>query len=496
MLQNKILKRSLVIFLLAVLTASLFYTFSLFTEVKTREAENAKIWIHTVEQQRKLISELQVLFEGLEYEEEKKLRLWAKAVKRLPQISNVDADFNIVFDLVRNNETIPAILTDLSGNILYHRNTNGDSIENLERQLSVMRRTYKPIQLDLPDGSTNLLFFGESQIHQDISCVFDDLLNSYLHDIEHNIVSAPVLYMDSAQTEVLAYGNLDKLNTPNRQALSNEEKIAYIQTSTSPLYVGEEVLFLKETNLLFKIKFFPIVFLILVSGFALVFYFYLKTSERFEQNTLWVGMSKETAHQLGTPISSLMAWNEVLKDEFESNQAFNEIQKDIDRLELIADRFSKIGSIPKLETCDLEEEVRTVVSYMRPRISPHVDIQVSSLGNAIPVALNHQLMSWVVENLMKNAVDAMSGKGSLDIKLFCQEDRAIVEVTDTGVGIKKSRFRKIFRAGYSSKKRGWGLGLALVKRIVEEYHNGKIYVKESVEGKGATIRMEFHLKTS
>ena len=215
MLHNKILKQSLVVFLLVVLTASLFYTFNLFTEVKNREKENAKIWIHTIEQQRKLITQLQVLFEGLEYEEEKKLRLWAKAVKRLPQIENTDKDFNIIFELVRNNETIPAILTDLRGNILYHRNTSGGSMEELKRQLTLMKKNYRPIRLRLPDGSSNLLYFGESQIHQDISCVFDDLLNSYLNDIENNIVSAPVLYMDSAQTEVLAYGNLDKLKMAN-----------------------------------------------------------------------------------------------------------------------------------------------------------------------------------------------------------------------------------------------------------------------------------------
>jgi hypothetical protein len=494
MSKNIIWRRLLIAVLVVVLLFSLLYTLKLVRSVSAREKENARIWINTIKQQRKLISNIEMLFDELDDEEEKKLRLWAKAVKRLPLISHDDSDFQLVFDLVKDNESIPAILTDRRGEVLYSRNIEQSYRDlQLNEVLALMKKEHHPIRINLPNRGLNYLYYSESKIHRDVNIIFDDLLHSYLFDIENNVVSSPVLYMDSSQKEVLAYGNLSK----NSKLLSHDntlqEQITALQNSVTPLQIGNEFLFVEETDLLLMIKFFPVVFIVLVCCFVIVFYFYLSTSGRYERNFLWVGMSKETAHQLGTPISSMMAWIEVLKDEYGKEIGFQEIQKDVDRLELIADRFSKIGSRPKLEEGEINTEVSYVLSYMKPRISPHVKISISDNSADLPVLYSKQLFGWVLENLIKNAVDAMSGKGELDIELFKEKDKVIIEIEDTGTGIRKSRFKKVFKAGYSSKKRGWGLGLTLVKRIIEEYHQGKIFVKSSVEGKGTVMRMELIL---
>ncbi len=492
MTNNKLWKRLAVIVLVVVLLFSLLYTYKLVKKVEGNEKENARIWVQTIKQQRKLLADLEMLFKELDDEEQKKLRLWAKAIKRLPSIDNKDRDFSLVFDLVKNNKTIPVLLTDQRRNVLHSRNIEASyGITSLDTVLRLMRKQYRPIAIQLPDGGWNYLYYSQSKIHKDINLVFDELLNSYLHEIEHNVVSVPVLYTDKTKTKILAYGNLDKNEKFENEHLTTQ--IEALKIAVEPIKIGEEFLFMEETNLLAMIKFYPVIFIILILCFALVLYFYLHSESRYERNFLWVGMSKETAHQLGTPISSLMAWVEVLKEQYKNEVGFQEIEKDVDRLELITDRFSKIGSRPKLDTGDLITEVNYVLSYMKPRISPHVQLSTTSSSTSLLVSYNKQLLGWVFENLIKNAVDAMSGKGELQLNLFKENQKVIIEIEDTGVGIKKSSHKKIFKAGYSTKKRGWGLGLALTKRIIKEYHQGKIFVKASSEGKGTTIRIELGL---
>ena len=495
MTRTKIWRRSLVAALITFLLFALLYTLKLVEKVSHREKQNATIWIHTIKQQRNLISNIELLFTELDNEEQKKLKLWAKAVKRLPLIENNDQDFPLIFDLVKNNETIPAILTDKTGRILYTRNIK-DSYKTtpLDTVLASMSKLHHPIKIDLPDMGINYLYYSESKIHHDINYVFTELLTSYLNDIENNVVSVPVLYMDSTKTKILASGNFRKNANLSIKKQSLEDQIATLQQTVTPIQIGNEYLFIEETDLLLMVKFFPIVFIILVLCFVLVLYFYLSTSEKYQRNSLWVGMSKETAHQLGTPISSLMAWVEILREQYTQESAFQEIQKDVDRLEVIADRFSKIGSRPNLELGDLNKELAYIISYMTPRISPHVIITIKENSLNTPVNYSNQLFGWVIENLIKNAVDAMSGKGNLTISLSKKSNKAVIEIEDTGTGITKSNFKTIFQAGYSSKKRGWGLGLALVKRIIEEYHQGEIFVKSSTIGKGTIMRVEMNIE--
>ena len=246
-----------------------------------------------------------------------------------------------------------------------------------------------------------------------------------------------------------------------------------------------------ESLMLKRIAIYPYVQLGVVMLFVIVAIFALLTSKRAEQNKVWVGLSKETAHQLGTPISSLMAWTTILRETYPEDELLPEMDKDVKRLQLIADRFSKIGSIPEPVPSSLNDVLRHVVDYMDRRTSKKIEMRTELPADDIIINLNASLFEWVIENLCKNAVDAMGGKlGSITLRLEETDKRAIVEVSDTGKGIKKKDIRNVFRPGFTTKDRGWGLGLSLAKRIVEEYHHGKIYVKNSEVGKGTTFRIE------
>ncbi len=246
-----------------------------------------------------------------------------------------------------------------------------------------------------------------------------------------------------------------------------------------------------ESTLLKRLTVYPFVQLGVVMLFVIIGIIALLTAKRAEQNKVWVGLSKETAHQLGTPISSLMAWNEILRESDLDKDIVKEIDKDIERLHLIANRFSKIGSIPELTPTSLQEVIDHVVDYMDKRTSHYVHIVKEMPGETVMVPINKALFEWVIENLIKNAIDAMGGEsGTITIHVEEETKRVLVDVTDTGKGIKKKDVPHVFKPGFTTKSRGWGLGLSLAKRIVESYHHGKIRVKNSEIGKGTTFRIE------
>jgi len=245
-----------------------------------------------------------------------------------------------------------------------------------------------------------------------------------------------------------------------------------------------------ESVMIKRLNIYPYVSLGVVMIFVVVAIFALLTSKRAEQNKVWVGLSKETAHQLGTPISSLMAWTEILKENYPDDELIPEMDKDVKRLQLIAERFSKIGSLPEPVPSSLNTVMQHVVEYMDRRTSQQVKMVCNLPEQDIIVKINASLFEWVIENLCKNAVDAMGGSGTITIDMTESDDRVFIEVADTGKGIRKKDIDNVFKPGFTTKKRGWGLGLSLAKRIVEEYHRGKIYVKQSEVGKGTTFRIE------
>lgn len=244
-----------------------------------------------------------------------------------------------------------------------------------------------------------------------------------------------------------------------------------------------------ESILLQRLTHYPYVQLGVISLFVVVAIFALLASKKAEQNKVWVGLSRETAHQLGTPISSLMAWSEVLRETYPDDAMLDEMSKDVARLQVIADRFSKIGSQPELRDEDLCAMIARVVEYIGPRASNKVALSCSYPDKVVTARICAPLFEWVIENLCKNAIDAMQGEGHIDIYMYRVSDSIHIEVSDTGKGIPKDKFKTVFRPGYTTKKRGWGLGLSLAKRIVEEYHGGRIYVKDS-SPKGTTFCVE------
>ncbi len=253
-----------------------------------------------------------------------------------------------------------------------------------------------------------------------------------------------------------------------------------------------QLVYYGDSPLLNKLKYYPIALLLIIILFGAVVYNFYKATKMSTQNKLWAGMAKETAHQIGTPLSSLIGWLELLKLENVAESSLIEIEKDIHRLQTITDRFSKIGSEPILDKRDLIEETKNSLDYLQTRVSKQILFTFSAPDYPIYVALNPSLHSWTIENLVKNAIDAMRGKGHLDLSISAIGNRVKITITDTGKGIPKNQFNRVFEPGFTTKKRGWGLGLSLTKRIVQEYHKGRIKVAHSEIGKGTSIQISYN----
>lgn len=313
---------------------------------------------------------------------------------------------------------------------------------------------------------------------------------------ENNTIPVVVLDKDGTVTE---YRNV-KISASNKS-----DSVKYVNKVAQQMKAVEQVIRIPLTNnhndyievcydeslMLRRIAIYPYIQLGVVMLFVVVAIFALLTSKRAEQNKVWVGLSKETAHQLGTPISSLMAWLAILKETYPNDKLLPELDKDVQRLQLVADRFSKIGSIPEPVPASMNEVLYHVVDYMDRRTSKKIQMTTDLPDEDIIIKMNASLFEWVIENLCKNAVDAMGGEcGQIVLHLEQLENKVVVEISDTGKGIKKKNIKNVFRPGFTTKQRGWGLGLSLAKRIVEDYHHGKIFVKSSELGKGTTFRIE------
>lgn len=322
-------------------------------------------------------------------------------------------------------------------------------------------------------------------------------MNLVLKVIEDN-TTIPVVVMDK-NGEVQVFRNIDIKELNSSDSLQAIAQIGQrMKAKGRSIRIGFdderdsdyiEVCY-DDSLILKRLAVYPYVQLGVVLLFVVIAIFALLTSKRAEQNKVWVGLSKETAHQLGTPISSLMAWTEMLRETYPDDTLIPEMDKDVKRLQLIADRFSKIGSLPEPVPVSLNEVMNHVVDYMSRRVSNKVQLVTVFPPDDIIVPLNASLFEWVIENLCKNAVDAMEGEGKITLFTGMEMDRVVVEVADTGKGIKKKDVKNVFRPGFTTKQRGWGLGLSLAKRIVEEYHHGRIYVKSTEAGRGTTFRIE------
>ena len=302
----------------------------------------------------------------------------------------------------------------------------------------------------------------------------------------------PVIVVNS-EGDIDDFRNIKDIDD-SQESMANSQKLKdYARRmikAGDTIRIGQQLVCYDESIMLKRLQAWPYVQLGIVLIFVVVAIFALLSSKRAEQNKVWVGLSKETAHQLGTPVSSLMAWVEMLKEQYPQDDLLPEMDKDVKRLQLIADRFSKIGSLPEPVDASMNDVLVHVIDYMDRRTSSQVQMIRHLPDHEVIVKMNASLFEWVVENLCKNAVDAMEGKGTITLTLFDEPHQVVIEVQDTGKGIKKKDLGSVFTPGFTTKKRGWGLGLSLAKRIVEEYHKGRIFVKQSEMGKGTTFRIE------
>lgn len=289
-------------------------------------------------------------------------------------------------------------------------------------------------------------------------------------------------------------GNYYYKELPLNERMYLDKQLRLMKSENEPLFVKHDnaviyQIYYKDSDILNKLQYYPIALLLILLLFGTVIYLVFKSNKIAEQNKLWAGMAKETAHQIGTPLSSLLGWVEILRLENTDEKTVGEIEKDIERLNTIADRFSKIGSVPKLTRHNIVTETKKSFDYYASRASKLIDFHLDTDEDlSVYAMINPQLFSWVIENLIKNAIDAMDGKGTIRIKVQTKNSKYVqILISDTGKGISKNLYAKIFEPGYTTKKRGWGLGLSLTKRIIEDYHNGKVYVEKSDNDSGTTM---------
>lgn len=306
----------------------------------------------------------------------------------------------------------------------------------------------------------------------------------------------PIIETDEKDIPSGAYLNLDSAKVANDSSYLYR-KVEQFKRMKQPVVVeiaGTPVVYNKyyygESKLLNEVRYYPLVQLLIVGLFIVITFLSLRSSYRSVQNQVWAGMAKETAHQLGTPVSSLEGWIEMLKEKPENDKIVQELEKDVDRLRLVSDRFGKIGSSPNLEEIDLIKQINSMVEYMRKRATGKVSFTVNTHDEQqIYAKVSAPLFDWVIENLLKNALDAMEGKGNITVDIRNDSKSVHIDVTDTGKGIARQNIAKVFKPGFTTKKRGWGLGLSLSRRIIEQYHKGEIFVKQSESGKGTTFRI-------
>jgi len=483
----------LAFFAFVIVVFSFWYLNTLSQKISFEESKRVRLWVETTRKKAALVKATNELFVKIKTEERKKVEIWAQATKRVLLTEN-DDDRNFYINVITSNKTIPVILTDNNNSInswLNIENVNATSKNNLtekeksilEAELLQMKKVQRPLKLPYYQKLYLLLYYKNSKIFYELKEVVDDLVKSFMNEVASNAISVPVIVTDGNSKNILFFGNLDKQYSKPQMI----EMAKQMDKENSPLSIdlggeSKNLIHFKNSFIIQQLKWFPYIQLAIISLFLMVAYFQFSTSRKAEQNQIWLGLARETAHQLGTPLSSLIGWTEILKGKGLNYEA-EEIEKDILRLELITERFSKIGSEPILNSVSLDSTVNHVLDYMQVRTSKKIKFE-TNLEQNLFVKLNIPLFEWVIENLVKNSVDAMpDGEGKIFVSSGKEKSKVYLDIEDSGKGIAKNLFASIFDPGFTTKKRGWGLGLSLAKRIVEDYHKGKIFVKQSDPGK-------------
>lgn len=313
----------------------------------------------------------------------------------------------------------------------------------------------------------------------------------FLLTVIQNNTTVPVILTDSGGN-VVSYRNLDSIKALDEKYVKSQLLLMKKGDKFIKINIGENnsnYIYYSDSYLLQQLIYYPYIQLCVILLFIFVAYLAFSSSRKAEQNQVWVGLTKETAHQLGTPTSSLLAWTELLKEKVPEKDLVLELEKDVKRLEIITDRFSKIGSRPTLKEVELIDVINSAIKYLKSRTSDKIELKIKTENSEIYIPLSRSLFEWVIENLCKNAIDAIQEKGEITISVKQIKGKVVIDISDTGKGISKSKYKTIFKPGFTTKTRGWGLGLSLAKRIIENYHHGKIFVLSSELGKGSTFRI-------
>lgn len=485
----------LFLFALIIVFGSWWYTNRFLSKIAKDERQKVQIWANAISRKAAMVNYTNELFKDLQQQERKYMQQWADATKLLVMTDN-EADLSFFSEFISQNNNIPVILTDEKGNINSFVNLDS-SYQNYKKLTPELRKKFiikDSIILNYYADDTNYIYYQNSKIYYRLKETLDDLVESFLNEVVENSIAIPVIVVDRRRTTIVANSgavNKAEYDTPEKlkRLLVEMESKNPVITVEIPLS-GKNYIYYQDSFFLRQMRFFPFIQFGVAALFMIVAYILFSLSRRTEQNQVWVGLAKETAHQLGTPISSLLGWNEMLKLKNVDSKIVEEISKDVERLSLVSERFSKIGSAPELEKKELISLIQDTIDYMRGRTSNKIEYSFIYVENEVFAKVNVHLFLWVLENLFKNSVDAIGGSaGSIQVEVSYSEKHIIIDVTDSGKGIPKGKFKSIFNPGFTTKKRGWGLGLSLAKRIIQNYHKGRIFVKLSIPEKSTTLRI-------
>ena len=492
---KKIVEWLILVLIIITFVGVIVYTNYMLDKIADSERQKITIWAEAIHQKADWMAYTEDFFSTISEDQANRANLLGQAFKKIVN-SNPNEDITLYVDMIASNKTIPCVLMDEQYHITETKNIDSVELKNIlsqdNLQQSLEDNGYKKIPINYYRNSYVYLYYKESYIYTQLRTMMDNLTKNFFSEVVENAPSVPVIITDSSKNEIIAYGNIDTGQIHSK--VYQKTLIAEMESDNEPIKVSTgtnnySYVFYKNSGVYTTLRFLPIIEFLLVILFAVIIYMYINRTKASEQNQVWVGMSKETAHQLGTPISSLMAWSELLKNEHIDDSILNEINKDISRLENIAQRFSKIGSDPKLVDENINTVISEFVAYFKNRTSSKVSFIVNMPQQELHANISRHLFEWVLENLCKNAVDAMNGVGNMTIDLFDNKKYIYIEISDTGKGIENKYQKNIFKPGFTTKERGWGLGLTLTQRIVNEYHKGKIELKNSVVGKGSTFKI-------
>lgn len=498
------------VFALCIIGAFLFISNGIVGRVGERETERARQWADAIRKKLELVQLTDRTFTQLREKERKEMSLWIEATKEVSKVSPLDVDPNLDFPfrIINDNKDIPVILLDNDGMVSGHINVDLDTAymrlqlpdlsktalqkafdDSLVAMANSWKKNNEPFTVEIYEDFFMTYFYNDSKELIRMEKERDSLLNAFNRELIENVGLVPVLLVNSRDTTVLG----SNLEEEKLKAENLHSTIDNLTSQNEPLIIdfkdgSPKMLYYEMSPELKQLQYFPYIQFAIIGLFVFISYLIFSTFRKAEQNQVWAGMAKETAHQLGTPISSLMAWIQLIETQGIDPMIPVEMHKDVERLEKITDRFSKIGSGGKLESADLVVTVKSMLDYLQLRISDKVNIHFNAEEEVIALH-NPSLMEWVVENICKNAVDAMGGAGELTVTVHKTPKWAHIDIKDTGKGIPPKQIKTIFQPGYTTKKRGWGLGLSLVKRIVQDYHKGNVFVLDSQVDVGTTFRI-------